>query len=202
MTELTDEEKYNYLKYHFKPSATEKLFSLKISRNGKEKTLFYQHSWLEERLWHVYSPELRGGLCKMCVLFDKPHKKLQRGAFVAKAFQKIQRSELIKAHAETDYHKASVAQGSDFKRTLMHPESNVEADKISAQYYQRNKHVLGAIVDAVLLSAKQGLPRRGHRDMKLNEVDESTGNRGNFLAIMELIAKYDPIVKEHLKSDQ
>ena len=33
----------------------------------------------------------------------------------------------------------------------MHPESSVEADKASAQYYQRNKHVLGAIVDAVLL---------------------------------------------------
>ncbi|XP_065060529.1 uncharacterized protein LOC135687791 [Rhopilema esculentum] len=31
---------------------------------------------------------------------------------------------------------------------------------------------------------------------------ENTGNRRNFLAIMELIAKYDPIVKEHLKSGQ
>ena len=138
----------------------------------------------------------------MCVLFDKPQKKFQRGAFVATAFQKIQRSELIKAHAETDYHKAAVAQGSDFIRTFIHPESSVEADKISAQYYQRNKHVLAAIVDAVLLCAKQGLPLRGHRDTKVNDVDESTGNRGNSFAIMELIAKYDPIVKEHLKSDQ
>ena len=109
LTDLKDEEKYNYLKYHFKPSATEKLFSLKIIKNGKEKTLFYQHSWLEERSWHVYSPELSGGLCKMCVLFDKPQKKVQRGAFVASAFRKIQRSELIKAHAETEYHKAAVS---------------------------------------------------------------------------------------------
>ena len=202
LTDLTDEEKYNYLKYHFKPSATEKLFSLKISKNGKEKTLSYQHSWLEERSWHVYSPELSGGLCKMCVLFDRPHKKTQRGAFVATAFQKVQRSELIKAHAETDYHKAAVAQGSEFMRTFMHPESSVEADKSSAQYYQRNKHVLGAIVDAVLLCTKQGLPLRGHRDTKVNDVVEGTGNTGNFLAIMELIAKYDPVVKEHLKNGQ
>ena len=28
------------------------------------------------------------------------------------------------------------------------------------------------------------------------------GNRGHFLAIMELVAKYDPIVKEHLKNGQ
>ena len=36
----------------------------------------------------------------------------------------------------------------------------------------------------------------------MNDVNEGTGNRGNFLAIIELIAKYDPIVKEHLKSGQ
>ena len=202
LTDLTDEDKYNYLEYHFKPSATEKLFSLKISKNGKEKTLFYQHSWLEERSWHVYSPELNGGLCKLFVLFDKPHWKAQRGAFVASAFQKLQRSELIKAHAEIDYHKAAVAQGSDFMRTFMHPENSVEADKTSEQYYQRNKHILEAIVDAVLLCAKEGLTLRGHRDTKVNDMDESTENRGNFLEILELIAKYDPIVKEHLKNGQ
>ena len=84
----------------------------------------------------------------------------------------------------------------------MHPESSVEANKSSAQYYQRSKHVLGAIVDAVLLCAKQGLPLRGHRDTEENDVDNSTGNRGKFLAMMELIAKYDPIVKEHVKSGQ
>ena len=77
----------------------------------------------------------------------------------------------------------------------MHPENSVEADKTSEQYYQRNKHVLGAIADAVLLCAKQGLPLRGHRDTKVNDMGKSTGNRGNFLGIMELIAKYDPIVK-------
>ena len=175
---------------------------MKITKNGEEKTRFYQHSWLEERSWHVYSPELNGGLCKLCVLFDKPHKKAQRGAFVASAFQKLQRSELIKAHAETDYHKAAVAQGSDFMKTFMHPENSVEADKTSEQYYQRNKRILEAIVDAVLLCAKQGLSLRGHRDTKVNDMDESTENRGNFLAILELIAKYDPIVKEHLKNGQ
>ncbi len=56
-----------------------------ITKNEKEKTLFYKKSWIEERSWHVYSPELNGGLCEMCVLFDKPHKKAQRGAFVATA---------------------------------------------------------------------------------------------------------------------
>ena len=175
---------------------------MKITKNGKEKTRFYQHSWLEERPRHVYSPELNGGLCKLCVLFDKPHKKAQRGAFVASAFQKLQRSELIKAHAETDYHKAAVAQGSDFMRTFKHPGNRVEADKTSEQYYQRNKRILEAIVDAVLLCAKQGLSLRGHRDTKVNDMDESTENRGNFLAILELIAKYDPIVKEHLKNQR
>ena len=84
----------------------------------------------------------------------------------------------------------------------MHPENRVEADKTSEQYYQRNKHILEAIVDAVFLCAKQGLSLRGHRDTKVNDMDKGSENRGNFLAIMELIAKYDPYVKELLKKGQ
>lgn len=85
-------------------------------------------------------------------------------------------------------------------RIFKHPQNSVEADKTSGQYYQCNKHVLGAIVDAVMLCAKQGLPLRGHRDTKVNDVVEGTENKGNFLAILELIAKYDPVVKEHIKN--
>eukprot|EP00795_Rhopilema_esculentum_P011075 gene11075-19936_t len=120
----------------------------------------------------------------------------------AEAFQKIQKSELIKAHAETHYHKVAVAQGSNFMRTFLHPENSAEADKTSEQYYPPNQHILATIVDAILLCAKQRLSLRGHRDTKVNDMGESSENRRNLFAITELIAKDDPIVREHLKDSQ
>lgn len=38
-------------------------------------------------------------------------------------------------------------------------------------------------------------------DIEIRRKDQ-TGNKGNILVIMELIAKYDLIVKEHLKNGQ
>ena len=74
-------------------------------------------------------------------------------------------------------------------RAFKYPETSVEDDNTSGEYYQRNKHVLEAIDDAVLFCAKQGLPLRGHRDTKVNDGEEGRRNKVNFLAIIELIAK-------------
>jgi len=41
----------------------------------------------------------------------------------------------------------------------------------------------------------QGLALRGHRD---HSSCDSTTNKGNFIAILEMIAKRDPLLKEHL----
>ena len=60
---------------------------------------------------------------------------------------------------------------------------------------ERNKwvNVLNRIVDVILYLAKQNLPLRRHRE-SLNE----EGNPGNFLELIKLISKYDPVIREHV----
>eukprot|EP00795_Rhopilema_esculentum_P003526 gene3526-2008_t len=147
-------------------------------------TAFWKN-WLEAKMLNggYKYPNLAAAVLKRKKMALKP---------AAEAFQKIQKSELIKAHAETHYHKVAVAQGSNFMRTFLHPENSAEADKTSEQYYPPNQHVLATIVDAILLCAKQRLSLRGHRDTKVNDMGESSENRRNLFAITELIAK-DPI---------
>ena len=54
----------------------------------------------------------------------------------------------------------------------------------------QNKHIVSAIDDAVVCS----LPMQGHRESMI-----SNGNRGNFLALLDYIVKYDPIIQDHIQ---
>ena len=54
---------------------------------------------------------------------------------------------------------------------------------------QENRHYIKSVAEVLLLTATQNIAQRGHRESE--EVD----NRGNFLAILELLANHDPVVE-------
>ncbi|XP_011163667.1 zinc finger MYM-type protein 1-like [Solenopsis invicta] len=64
-------------------------------------------------------------------------------------------------------------------------------DQIKKKIKTWNK-VLERILDAILFLAKQNLSFRGHQE------SDSINNSGNFLELIKLIGKYDPVMKEHL----
>lgn len=53
-------------------------------------------------------------------------------------------------------------------------------------------NILHRLLDVTLFLAKQNLPFRGHRE------DAMAANKGNYLDLVHLLSKYDPILKEHL----
>ena len=54
-------------------------------------------------------------------------------------------------------------------------------------------NILYRIVDVILYLVKQNLSLRGHRE----SLDED-GNHGNFLELIKLLSKYDPVLREHV----
>ncbi|KAM9311655.1 zinc finger MYM-type protein 1-like [Gastrophryne carolinensis] len=54
------------------------------------------------------------------------------------------------------------------------------------------RDILHRLLDITLFLAKQNLAFRGHKE------DGSSLNKGNFLEMVELLSKYDPVLKEHL----
>lgn len=50
------------------------------------------------------------------------------------------------------------------------------------------------IADVLLLTATQNISQRGHRE------SEDSNNKGNFIAILEEIAKHDPVVKKRMNA--
>lgn len=53
------------------------------------------------------------------------------------------------------------------------------------------RHILKAILNAILYCAKNNLGLRGHSDVPRSP------SAGHFLNLLSLISKYDPILKEH-----
>ena len=56
--------------------------------------LCFKHKWLKDKPWHVYNKELKEGLCKACILFDKAD-EINRGAFVRGAYKDLNKPERI-----------------------------------------------------------------------------------------------------------
>ena len=45
----------------------------------------FKHKRLKDNSWHVYSKELKGGLYKACILFDKAD-EVNRGIFIKRIY--------------------------------------------------------------------------------------------------------------------
>ena len=70
-------------------------------------------------------------------------------------------------------------------------------DRERQQLSDRNMHVLDVIVDTMLRCGRQDVSLRGQRD---DCTAESLSNTGNFMAILEMAAKGDDVLRSHLET--
>lgn len=108
---------------------------------------------------------------------------------------------ILKSHEKLQYHKDAMMAGSKFKGCLNNPKQTVpfmiSASNQSQYHYENNIHILRSIVDTVLLCGKQNISLRGQRD---TFSDDTVSNKGNFLAILQLMASNDSLLQAYLNS--
>lgn len=61
----------------------------------------------------------------------------------------------------------------------------------------RWREILKRILDVIITLARCNLPLRGHRE-QVQSIDSSSGN---FLNVIALLSRYDPILRSHLDND-
>ena len=150
---LTQDQICRYFKHQEIPSENEDLFKKQVTKAGKTFAPRFKHKWLKDNSWHGYSKELKGGLCKVCILFDKAD-EVNRGIFVKRAYQDLNKPEKIPEHAQTKYHNDAVI-------PTENPTENIDYDMQICKYpnmqtrYDKNIQVLMRIIDAVLIYARQ-----------------------------------------------
>ena len=156
---LTRDQIYRYFKHQKLLSENEGLFKKKLTKAGKTIVLRFKHKWLKDNSWHVYSKELKGGLCKVCVLFDEAD-EVSRGIFVKRAYQDLNKPEKILEHVQKKYHNDAIIRAQQFIDNYENPTENIDYDPNMQTRYDKNIQILMCIIDAVLICARQGIALR------------------------------------------
>lgn len=201
---VLDREKIKYLTQHFRPNYTYEMPYMegkrKDTKEGSRKR-YFNLSWLEEFEWLVFSPAKKGGFCKYCFFFASIAKgflrTLVKTPFLNFKFAKGKKDGVLTLHDAADYHRQAVTQAKLFLAAYSRPERRIEnqLDQQKQQQYDMNKALLSCLIDAVRLCGTQNMALRGHRDDSTAATD---ANQGNFLAILNFVASYNPLLKEHL----
>lgn len=135
------------------------------------------------RFWLCYSQVLDAAYCHCCWLFRKDKNKWCSGIRDWKHL-----SEKIRKHSTSSHHVTA-------SRVYEAWQKQETIDKVSEKEIQREasfwKLVLQRLFDIVITLARNSLPLRGHREQLLQE-----GIHGNFLSLVNLLAKYDPILQQ------
>lgn len=200
---LSNETKAQYLKKHFVPSTSYKFPGETVikGKDKKSKTLTFQHSWLSEFEWLVYSPSEEGGYCKYCTLFPPQDERVSKtGVLVSKPlnrYSKVKGKEgILVKHAQTRYHQNALDAATILLSVLNTPQQSIvyAISKANQEQYEKNRHILECIIKALLVCGKQNISIRGHRDDSMT----TASNKGNFLAILDLMSESDIILRNHL----
>lgn len=137
----------------------------------------------------------------MCMLFPQSDIRCY-DTFVSKPFKNVKKVGgndcSILRHEQSAYHKSACIEYQTLKASLTFPETTVQY-KISSHnkdMYDKNVRLLRMIVESVILCGKQNIPLRGHRD----DSTSTSSNKGNFWAILNLLASHDKELAEHIKN--
>ena len=125
-----------------------------------------------------------------------------KGAFVNKPFTTFHKLyEKAKDHQGTNYHNESMIATECFLNSVDKPEQNIDnrLDDERKTNIQRNRHIIKCVAEAVLYCGRQCIALRGDKE-DLSTDGNKSGNIGNFLAALQMIANHDEILKQHLYS--
>ena len=145
------------------------------------------------RKWLMYSKSLESIFCFPCMLFAKIKTRIsdQYRGFCDWSHLNPQISE----HENSKEHRQSYIDWRDFEKRLnLGGFIDDDFERFVKSEKQKWCHILKVAMDAVLFCASNSLALRG-----TNEVIGDL-RCGNFLNVIELISKYDPIIKQHIKS--
>jgi hypothetical protein len=139
--------------------------------------------------------------CLVCLAFCDPKSEFQNNKFV-KGF-KPETSKHTNTRIEE--HERMIAHKQHVEAMLLY-ESGVSLDDlISVKLVSKKREeianrraILTRLIEIVKLIGKRGLSYRAHRNETAFSLKNETNDHGNFLELVLLLSKFDPILKSHV----
>ena len=144
-----------------------------------------------KRSWLCYSPQLNKVYCQPCWLFSSSDNSLITGC---DDWQHL--SGTLSVHQQSKAHLDASRLHEMWRSGQTVDEMTNEASKNEQNYWRQ---VLQRIVNVTLTLAEGNISFRGHRE-NLNDTEQ--GAKGNFLGIIRLLAKYDPLLADLLQKPE
>lgn len=135
------------------------------------------------RSWLCYSKELDVAYCEPCWLFSDL--KARASGWVNGIHDWGHLSNRITEHEDSKDHMECCVVYYHWRLNKTLTEETEEMIRKKANYWRQ---VLERVINVTLMLAMSNLPFRGHRE------NENSSNKGNFLSVIDLIAKYDPVL--------
>ncbi|XP_018367031.1 PREDICTED: zinc finger MYM-type protein 1-like [Trachymyrmex cornetzi] len=144
---------------------------------------------LIDRQWLVYSKEKNAIFCFPCKLFKSGSGQLETHGFNdwQHTSEKLKRHEVSKTHF-----KAMDTWTEARFRAINHSNVVHLSEKLYIKEKQKWRNILEKLIAIIQYLAEHNMTLRGSSDL-LN-----TPNNGNFLGLVELMARYDSILMEHV----
>ena len=181
--------KLKILEFPYIPDA-----SYDYKADGRQKDRVFRHAWLNDfSTWLVYSPVMKGPLCKFCVLFRQHVDRGVQGAFIRVPCWKYKDFGLAaRKHIETSWHKQSLSDAKMFISSLNHPENSIVStiNRNNQNLISENRAKLAPIVSTIIFCGSNDLALRG-----------KTNESGNFRELLNFrMEAGDEILRNHLET--
>ena len=168
----------------------------------------------------VYSPFLDAAFCIQCAVMVPHQQRSQKGAFVNKPFVQFHKlDEKAKDHQKTKYHCESMIAAEHLEHSVLKPEQNIHIrlDKQRQQNIERNRHIIKSVAEVILFCGRQCIALRGDQEYTCDAFEKkgleaegrenadkgqeiASGNPGNFIAALQMLAEHDEVLRQHLYS--
>ncbi|XP_048344871.1 uncharacterized protein LOC125428571 isoform X2 [Sphaerodactylus townsendi] len=169
---------------------TERWFKMRSGDGqGKEVT----------RSWLMYSPSKGTAFCFCCLLFSRSD--VQSAWERESGFDQWKRNNMVILHENGSNHRECFTQWKLMERNLAKSRGMIDTDLQTEVEKERQKwrDIFSRVLDCVKTLAIQNLPNRGHRESFQLDYES---NVGDFLELVKLLTRRDPVMKQHLANIQ
>jgi Domain of unknown function (DUF4371) len=145
-----------------------------------------------EREWLVYSKAANAIFCCPCKLFNSE----LTGQLLNEGLNDWQHaSSRLKKHETSKSHFKAINIWQEAKTRMLKKSSvNMQSYEVYLAEKQKWRNILDRVISIIKYLAEHNLALKGSSDVLFEQ------NNGNFLGLVELLAKYDSILKEHIDS--
>ena len=160
----------------------------------------FNPAWFKSFQWLEYSVEKDACFCYPCRLFGSVNaigSSRPETAFTSTGFKDWKHATgkkgILVCHSNSFSHKESMVAWEQYRITSEQGTSIL--NRINSSWettLANNQHYIKTIAEILLFCSRQEIGIRGHRE------DKSSVNRGNFLELLDLVAKHDTVIQQKI----